>query len=64
MMNATLSLSSELTTRPQPEARPASGFFSMRGVKVPRVVLGLSLAILVQACVVVLVIGAAWAGVI
>lgn len=63
-MNATLSLTSDLTLRPQPDAGPAAGFFSMRGVKVPRVVLGLSLVILVQACVVVLVVGAAWAGVI
>jgi len=63
-MNATLSLNSTTAFRPQPEARPAAKLFLSRGARVPRVVLGLSLAILVQAGVVVLVIGAAWAGVI
>jgi hypothetical protein len=62
-MYATLSLRSSHALRPHLEARPAAGLIATRGDKVPRVVLGLSLVILVQAGVLALVIGAAWAGI-
>jgi hypothetical protein len=61
-MNATLSLSSSHALRTHLEVRPAPGLISTRGDKVSRVALGLWLVILVQAGVVALVIGAAWAG--
>jgi hypothetical protein len=63
-MNATISLSPNLRLRPESDTLPTARVSSAVGVKVPRVVIGLSLAVLVQACVVVLIIGAAWAGVI
>ena len=62
-MNATLSLTTHTAFGSQTEARP-SGLSLGRKVKIPRVVVALSLVILVQACVVLLVVGASWAGVI
>jgi hypothetical protein len=62
-MNATLSLTTPTTFHSHTETRPAIGLLSALGVKVPRVVIRLSLVLFVQACVVLLVIGAAWAGI-